>query len=93
MSHAITVLSSPPNDELHIRLSPRTMAERPDQPPLESIPIPTPTPNYDSSPFKFACRFCPRRFLRQDHLKRHAQTHGQEKLVKCGYCDKTFGRK
>jgi uncharacterized Zn-finger protein len=44
-------------------------------------------------PFRFACRLCPRRFLRQDHLKRHAQTHAQEKLVKCSYCDKMFGRK
>ncbi|KAJ4291287.1 hypothetical protein N0V88_006290 [Collariella sp. IMI 366227] len=53
-------------------------------------PSTTPDP---LTPTKFACNICPRWFFRPDHLKRHVQTHIQEKHEKCSYCDKTFSRK
>lgn len=41
---------------------------------------------------KFLCQFCGKRFLRADHLNRHAMLHKNVKVFKCRVCGEEFGR-
>ncbi|KAL7732220.1 hypothetical protein ACLKA6_018459 [Drosophila palustris] len=38
----------------------------------------------------FACRFCPKRFSKSNHLRHHEYTHTGEKPYECIVCNKTF---
>ncbi|PMD59446.1 uncharacterized protein K444DRAFT_510609, partial [Hyaloscypha bicolor E] len=35
---------------------------------------------------------CTKRFVRQEHLKRHERTHTQEDSYPCQFCQRPFGR-
>jgi hypothetical protein len=52
-----------------------------------------PPPSDTLSSKSFQCTFCPKEFLRQDHLSRHMSVHTSPKSLSCHLCPKGFSRK
>ncbi|RAL07805.1 uncharacterized protein BO97DRAFT_332950, partial [Aspergillus homomorphus CBS 101889] len=41
----------------------------------------------------FRCQFCPKEFLRNEHLQRHERLHTKEKPFRCTACSERFTRR